>query len=382
MTFDKEILKNPVLSLPLFYEEGNCEDAIYDRITDFHNCLSHTDFFDFIQLDNILYFRNHLKCMFEEYYLGHQNNAFNEFQNALTRILRDAPIIKTIVPKEPFYRARTNDSNKDYEDDEMFHIKYSERSKVKTQRFSFPGLPCLYLGASAYVCWMELNRPAFDQFQIALIKQNDVDSNKQILDLSIHPSTFYLELSLREKGIQTEHEDLTLEHYLQYWPIIAACSVAVKSENHSFKPEYIFPQYFLQMILEKKNADFLNIDGIKYMSIKAGNISMKQYESDYRTYTNYVFPIKSSEPTKEGFCKELSSSFKIINNYSGKELQVISDMIREKGIQFVEIEHGKETSEIDDTLIFGSNDKGYQYKNSIFGRIESILNNRSCEISR
>ena len=42
---------------------------------------------------------------------------------------------------------------------EMFHIKYELRGKVQTQRCSFPGLPCLYLGCSSYVCWLELNRP-------------------------------------------------------------------------------------------------------------------------------------------------------------------------------------------------------------------------------
>ena len=86
----------------------------------------------------------------------------------------------------------------------MFHIKYSLRSKVKTQRFSFPGLPCLYLGASSYVCWLELNRPAFDKFQVATIKQKSTD-DYNVIDLCVHPYSFYNELLDRaqEKRLST-----------------------------------------------------------------------------------------------------------------------------------------------------------------------------------
>ena len=73
---------------------------------------------------------------------------------------------------------------------------------------------------------------------------------------------------------------------------------------------------------------------------------------------------------------ELSSYFYIKNNYSGKELQVLSDLVREKGIKFDGVEDKYTTA---NTLIFGSNDKGYSYKDSIFGRIEKILMNIDYE---
>ena len=73
-----------------------------------------------------------------------------------------------------------------------------------------------------------------------------------VLDLSIHPLTFYNELEKRAKGDKTEHEGLILEDYLQYWPIITACSIAIKNVKDAFKPEYIFPQFLLQHIIEEK----------------------------------------------------------------------------------------------------------------------------------
>ena len=376
MKLNKEILKKKELTLPFFYTNGTCENAFYTKLIEFHDCVKEYEDVDFVWLDNLAQFEKYIKKMFEEYYLGHQGKAYSAFRDALRCALNETPVIKTAIPDEPLYRARVNTGVEDYKNNEMFHIKYDERSKVSTQRFSFPGLPCLYLGGSSYVCWLELNRPQFDQFQVASFKQVNAEDERLVLDLSIHPVTFYNELLRKEDGKETEHEYLTLEEYLKLWPIIAACSIAVKNEKNPFKPEYIFPQFMLQAILEKEKPIFEDVCGIRYMSIKAGKICMRQYESDYRTYTNYVFPIQSKESNSEGHCKFLSSLFQIERNYSGKELQIISDMIREGNIKWVRTDEmiTKEMlSTLDEAEFYGSNGKAYPYGKSIFRRIEKIL---------
>lgn len=63
------------------------------------------------------------------------------------------------------------------------------------------------------------------------------------------------------------------------------------------------------------------------MSIKAGRVSMNHYETNSRVYANYVFPIKSSKKTEDGFCSVLSNQFEVTNTVSGKEHQMISRMI-------------------------------------------------------
>lgn len=378
MILDKEILKRPELSLPIFYEEGNCKDELNNRIQAFCKLLKSCEEIEDSSIDIIQHFSNHVSAMFDEYYLGHLENAYKEFNSAIAYIYRDAPVLLTDVPDESLFRARINENDRDYKNNEMFHIKYSDRGKVSTQRFSFPGLPCLYLGASSYVCWLELNRPSFDKFQVALITHiNGNEKKEKVLDLAIHPHTFYNELERRENGTKTEHENISLEKYLHYWPLIAACSMAVKNEKDVFKPEYIFPQFLLQMIIEGMNEEFQDVHGIRYMSIKAGRISLKQYESDYRTYTNYVFPIRSEKPNEDGFCRELSESFVVSRNYSGRELQILTDMIREKGIEWNKFPDNH--ADFDDARIYGSNDYGYKYKNSIFKRIEKILENACFE---
>lgn len=376
MKLDKEILKKKELTLPFFYTNDTCENAFYTKLREFHDCVKEYEDVDYVWLDNLAQFEKYIKKMFEEYYLGHQVRAYAAFREALHYELKETPVVKTAIPDEPLYRARVNTGMEDYNNSEMFHIKYDERSKVSTQRFSFPGLPCLYLGGSSYVCWLELNRPQFDQFQVASLKQVNDENRRLVLDLSIHPVTFYQELILKENGKKTEHEHLSLKEYLKLWPIIAACSIAVKNEKDPFKPEYIFPQFMLQVILEKHKQNFEDVCGIRYMSIKAGKICMRQYESDYRTYTNYVFPIQSKESNKEGHCMFLSSLFQIERNYSGKELQIISDMIREGNIKWVrtdEIPTNEKLTRLDEAEFYGSNGKAYPYGKSVFRRIEKIL---------
>lgn len=370
---DKEILKEDGMSLPIEYDFGNCEQAICKRLKIFEDLLKNYSV-DKELINLVGMFHDNLEKMYKEYYLGHQNKAYQAFKKALSEQMRGIDIVTTVLPKESLYRARKNVGNSDYKNTEMFHIKYELRGKVQTQRFSFPGLPCLYLGASSYVCWLELNRPQFDQFQVATVRQKNENKDFKVIDLCIHPLTYYKELKQYEEKIDTEHNALDMKKYLQWWPIMAACSIAVKNEEDSFKPEYIFPQFMLQYLLEELNDT--ECIGIKYISIKAGKVSKKQYESDYRTFTNYVIPIRTSEANEKGFCKFLEKEFSVVRNYSGRELQVLTDSIRESGWDFGDED---EKSQSEEVKLFGTNDMSYLYSKSIFGRIEVILENENMD---
>lgn len=373
---NKEILKEECMSLPIEYDKESCEKAICDRLREFENLLNEYSV-DGELIGLVEMFRSNLEKMYTEYYLGHQNKAYHAFKKALLDQTKGIDIVTTTLPKESLYRARKNGGNRDYKNNEMFHIKYGLRGKVQTQRFSFPGLPCLYLGSSAYVCWLELNRPQFDQFQVATIRQKDESKDFKVIDLCIHPLTYYQELVQCEKNEDSEHDPLEIIKYLQWWPVMAACSIAVKNEDDSFKPEYIFPQFMLQYLLEEINDE--GCIGIKYISIKAGKVSKKQYESDYRTYTNYVIPIRTPNENINGFCDFLEKEFGIVRNYSGRELQVLTDSIRETGVIWRDFGSEEETDQLDEVKLFGTNDVTYLYSKSIFGRIETILENKDLD---
>lgn len=375
MCKDYEILKNDVLQLPIMYTEGTCEKIIDERLKGFHDFLVDNHIGNVILHESVNTFRLTIEKMFEEYYLGHQNKAYELFKKAFEYENGGNLPVKTVLPKEPLYRARVNNGDKDFERCEMFHIKYDLRSKVKTQRFSFPGLPCLYLGTSSYVCWLELNRPQMDQFQVAEIKQRDDREDFNMIDLCIHPYAFYKELQEKEKGVKTEHANMSLFDYLRWWPVMAVCSVAVKNEDDPFKPEYIIPQFVLQYFLEDSIDDSI---GIKYMSIKAGRISMKHYETDYRVYSNYVIPVKSSKISEEGFCSVLSNQFEVTNTVSGKEHQMISNIIVDNHIEWIDFgneDFSEDNVEnpLDNAFIFTKAGYPLLYRKSTYRLIEKIL---------
>jgi hypothetical protein len=268
MNIDREILKKEQLRLPIEYTDNDLVNAIATRLRDFHNLLVSDKKTSVISRERIDYLIKMIQTMYDEYYLGHHSKAYDYFKKALVYNTR-GELITSTISDEPLYRARINDSTADFNNDEMFHIKNRDRGKVKTQRFSFPGLPCLYLGTSSYVCWQELDRPAFDKFQVALFGVKDKGKSAKVLDLCIHPYSFYKELERCDNGQQTEHQDLDLEQYLIWWPIMAACSVMVEHPNDPFKPEYVFPQFMLEYVLEEQPE----LIGIKYFSNKAGRTS-------------------------------------------------------------------------------------------------------------
>ncbi len=372
----KEILRERCLLLPVEYNRGSCEDAIDKRLNEYEKLLREYSVDERIIKSTDIY-RNHINEMYHEYYLGHQNKAYAIFSKAFLKQTQNYnEMFTSILPKGSLYRARINDTTDDFKDEEMFHINYKQRGKVKPERFSLSGVPCLYLGGSSYVCWLELNRPQFDQFQVALISQQYKEKDLKVIDLCKYPLIFYKELKEEEKENSSEQQEEKILKYLQWWPIMATCLIAVKNQVDYFKPEYIFSEFLLQYLLEETTVnDYI---GIKYMSIKAGKVSKKQYESEPKLYTNYVIPVRSFEGTKEGFCTILTKEFCVTRNCSGKELQVLTDFSKPKGLTWQlldDLDRNKDQYK-GQVALYGSNGKPYLYSETIFSRIEDVLNGK------
>lgn len=160
----------------------------------------------------------------------------------------------------------------------------------------------------------------------------------------------------------------TPEEYLQYWPLLALCSIKVRNESGSFKPEYIFPQFLLEYI--QKNQEDEAIVGVKYVSIKAATVSDKQLKMDWHTYVNYVFPARSGDMIGKNW-ELLERTFKIDNNYSGRDLQILTRIIENKRLKSkIGILNGDGVS---NWRIYTKNGKDYSYQVSIFGLIEEAM---------
>ncbi len=177
--------------------------------------------------------------------------------------------------------------------EEMFHIPFSKRHLVANQRFSIAGLPCLYLGSSIYVCWLELGRKDFGELWISGYRSQN---NFKLLNLTYDINTILNQL---------ENNEIDFEQFINYfclWPLVMASSFQVKYPKAPFHEEYIIPSLLLQWITFKNK----NIVGLKYTSTKLENYDFPSFG------INYVFP--PIEITDEyDFCPILKERFKLTN---------------------------------------------------------------------
>ena len=157
-----------------------------------------------------------------------------------------------------FFKARTDEVT---ERKEMLHIPFNKRGIISTQRFSIAGIPCIYMGTTSYVCWLELGRPSNNKFYVSSYKFNDEDKKLKILNLVISEPLIN---GIFNRGIEKEgsKQKILQIRMLKLWPLICATSFSIVEENRKFRSEYIISQLIMHCLKE------LNIDGVAYLSKK------------------------------------------------------------------------------------------------------------------
>lgn len=207
----------------------------------------------------------------------------------------------TVKENHAFYRIRVENDNwvkRNVNKEGMFHIPFFMRDKVKTQRYSMPGYPCLYLGEHVYSCWEELGRPNLSNCLVSkLVNKKEF----KVLDLSIP----------KQDQWRIEQKDFITRAIL--FPLVIACTFKGASKDASFKPEYIIPQLLLQYV--KANSTVENntkdiVYGIKYTSVNIPNErhDNKNWNYDTNYYTNYVIPVSD---ISNKYCSKLCKLFQI-----------------------------------------------------------------------
>jgi hypothetical protein len=231
-------------------------------------------------------------------YDGRPFKAYESLKEGLNSDLKNFFEVMNVIPISPetnFYRIRIHKENYPLTMDNFFHIPFNLRGKVKTQRFSIPGFPSLYLGNSLYVCWEELKRPNINDFQAVRIKST---TTLNVIDLSPTPA---------------HSTPRMLYRFLMTWPLVLASSVTVRNHDDAFKPEYIIPQLLLQWVRETQQ-----VDGIAYQTT---NIDYSKSLSK-GNFTNFVFPVKENKT--RGLCDVLKNKFEITNAISNQLNQLDS----------------------------------------------------------
>ena len=159
-----------------------------------------------------------------------------------------------------FFKARC--ANHSITRNDMLHIPFSMREKIATRRFSVPGVPCIYLGTTSLVCWLELNKPEDAIFCCSAYK---LPGNLKVLNLCIQQH-FINGSSIAIKTVSDEKKyemQKTFFSSIELFPLVIATSFRVSDhEERKFKSEYVISQLVMQVIKEN------GIDGVAYFSKK------------------------------------------------------------------------------------------------------------------
>jgi hypothetical protein len=243
----------------------------------------------------------------DDYLKGQPERAYTQLQKDMGSVKNRLDDLKTLpIASEDIgnmYRMRVSRDGKPFEEPkDLFHIPFELRHKVSSQRYSIPGLPCLYLGSTIELCWHELGNPPFEG--VYLSKFRPKKNNIKFLNFAYKPQVlapFVTRLSSGNEGQKPREENFFIS-YAICWPLIAASSIECLYPNEPFVPEYIIPQLIMQWFVR----DASDYDGIRYFSI----IWVPENGIDEFINTiNYAFPVKSKD--KGGYCAKLKEKFEL-----------------------------------------------------------------------
>lgn len=241
-------------------------------------------------INNIKAICKKIKMIVESCLLGQPSRAFSQLHNLFTNNKRGPYIdiskrLTEIRNGKSFYRLRVVDSIYKKTIEEMFHNPLDKRGEIKTQRFSSPGYPCLYLGESIYGCWEEMRRPDLTHCAVSRFQNFQ---NLRFLDLTM-PTI-------------KELEDINILFLI---PLIIAVMMPVKNYNDTYKPEYSLPQLIFEWVL-KNRGKYNLIHGIRYTSSHLND----EFEFAPGKFVNYAVPVFYPLRDKK-YCSELMKLFQL-----------------------------------------------------------------------
>lgn len=221
-----------------------------------------------------------LSCI-EDYYKGLLSQSYLTLKGCLDSL----PKWKA-AHKFSTYRMRVVEEGTMPTFEGMFHIPYEKRGIIKTQRYSVPGLPCLYLGFTPYTCWFEMEKPELDRTYLSRYQPNDF--------------YMYLPFCLPEI-IGWKEGKLANRKFLDdllYFPFVIVSMVKVAKKNVYFKPEYIIPQMIVQWLLEGRTPEDNPMKkpiGVMYTSVHYDKNKAKENLAQYK---NLAIPCYYQEEKK------------------------------------------------------------------------------------
>lgn len=231
-----------------------------------------------------------LKEIVDAQYKGLHSTAYRKLYN-LFKKLRKHLLYKKISKKSFLFRMRVfaPEKRRHVQEKDLFHIPLNMRGIVTTQRYSVPGLPCLYMGESIYACWEEMKRP---QLNLCMTSKLQCQDEIKLLNLAFFQDN------------DEEWWNDNIEKVLNIFPILLSCMIPVADEDAIYKPEYIIPQLVMEWVIWNRKKE--KIYGIYYTSANVNE------DFDYPLYklNNLAIPVIDISRDKE-YCPVLCEMFKI-----------------------------------------------------------------------
>lgn len=308
-----EITKNEkIFKAPSIYSEEDFESYLSSRIDAYYGFLKANDFSKFLNelykydldiksskdelrlLNRIFAFSGVLKKGIKNYLNGKPNKFYESFSSSLDNLLnfKTNTFISEVSLETNYYRVRESKDSPLFEAKDLFHIPFELRHLCKTQRYSIPGVPSIYLGSSTEICFreLEINNSTKEQCYISLFQLG-----KSINVLEILTVQSFIDKMEVASSFSVSYN--LLLKFVMLFPLYLACTIRVKT-NSGFKPEYIVPQFLLEYVSSLDNGK--KIDGIKFPSTKVNSPQAGH---------NIVLPIIRSDVS--GYCSHLKSILRV-----------------------------------------------------------------------
>jgi len=234
-------------------------------------------------------------------YEGQHSEAFDKLRVLMEEEGMFIPIKKELSGSDEkfFYRMRVFENRNHVDYKEMFHVPLNMRGIIKTQRYSFPGYPCLYLGTSINACWEELHRPLLSNSMVSLL-----ELQKQVGFISLVLPSIKEIQEANNEGIGSDNK---LRKFILSYPLLISCYAKVNNYSNTYKPEYLIPQLLTEYIISrnKKRKPYM-IYGILYTSAHINN----DFNFSDKEFINWAIPVL--EPLSDSkYCPILCNTFKI-----------------------------------------------------------------------
>lgn len=233
-------------------------------------------------------------------YAGLHSIAFNIFTSLMENSGLFNHIRKEVSSSDEkiFYRMRVFENRNHVDYKEMFHIPLNMRGIIKTQRYSFPGYPCLYLGTTINACWEELHRPLLSESMVSM------------LELQKQVGFINLVLPNVKEICNTDNEEVNdrLKKFLLGYPLLVSCYAQVHNYSDTYKPEYLIPQLLTEYIISRNTyyEPKYKIFGILYTSTHINN----DLNFSDKEFINWAIPVLNPLSGSK-YCPILCDTFKI-----------------------------------------------------------------------